>query len=201
MVPLVAACALFCGIWRLGRSGGSDWPVHADGPLGGRGLCSAALLVASSLIESPPWSTDAPLLVEAQLDAANSVGAATCHRLPRAGVSRREGPRQHGLARALHAGALPRRVSRSPTSSTKATARSGNWRSRPARLRMPAGCWSRRSRKAATSSLSDVRRDHDFTRGMTKVCEGGGVSVQTRSDAEGGPEGPPWNSIRTECLP
>ena len=34
----------------------------------------AAVLIASALLESPPWKPDAPLLIESQLDALNSAG-------------------------------------------------------------------------------------------------------------------------------
>ena len=46
------------------------------------------LLIASTLIESPPWSRSSPLLVEAQLDAANSAARQQVTDVPRARLSR-----------------------------------------------------------------------------------------------------------------
>ena len=73
MVPLVSACALFCGV-AVGSIGPPKGGPHEPkgGPYKSAAWLLAAVLVASTLIESPPWSMDRPLIVEAQLDAANS---------------------------------------------------------------------------------------------------------------------------------
>jgi hypothetical protein len=60
MIPLVAASASLGGI-GVGLA-------RRAGPL------VAAALVASAVVESPPWNTSAPMLLEAQLDRTNSVG-------------------------------------------------------------------------------------------------------------------------------
>src|SRR4051812_25105177 len=72
VVPLVAACAVFDGlaVGLLAR-----WADLKVGPYN-RSLSAAiaALIVASALIESPPWNMQAPMLVEAQWDRGASLG-------------------------------------------------------------------------------------------------------------------------------
>jgi hypothetical protein len=58
MVPLVAGCAALAGI--------------GVGMISRATLAAAAVLVAATLVESPPWSRDTPLLAEAQWDRPNS---------------------------------------------------------------------------------------------------------------------------------
>ena len=55
MVPMVAACALFCGL-AVGVL--RQYPA----------LVLAGVLVGITLIQSPPWRRDAPMLLEAQWD-------------------------------------------------------------------------------------------------------------------------------------
>jgi hypothetical protein len=55
MLPPVVACALLCGM-AVGMM-----PRHA-------GVVTAGFLVGITLVQSPPWRQDAPLIVEAQLD-------------------------------------------------------------------------------------------------------------------------------------
>ncbi|HKC57132.1 MAG TPA: hypothetical protein VKC35_13450, partial [Vicinamibacterales bacterium] len=62
MIPLVAACAVFAGL-ATGLS--RTWKVRA---------AVAGALVASLFVESPPWSLQAPMLVEAQWDRDASIG-------------------------------------------------------------------------------------------------------------------------------
>ena len=59
MVPLVAGCAALAGI--------------GVGMIRRGTLAVAAVLVAATLVESPPWSRDTPLLAEAQWDRPNSI--------------------------------------------------------------------------------------------------------------------------------
>ena len=65
MIPVVGACAALAGIG-----------VGLTGPRGRvvPGWVLAGVLVTSAIIESPPWTRDAPLLLEAQWDRPNSVG-------------------------------------------------------------------------------------------------------------------------------
>ena len=60
MIPLVAASATLGGI-GVGFA-------HRWGPI------VAAVLVASAVMESPPWDARAPMIVEAQMDRSNSAG-------------------------------------------------------------------------------------------------------------------------------
>jgi hypothetical protein len=61
MVPLVAACALFCGL-MVGVL--RQYPA----------IVLAGVLVGITLIQSPPWRRDAPMLIEAQWDRTASEG-------------------------------------------------------------------------------------------------------------------------------
>src|SRR6185503_18941904 len=79
MIPLVAACALFCG-FAVGMIGGvrrvrKDPPYDRSrpGPFG-PGAIVAVILLASLFVESPPWNLQAPMLVEAQWDRGASIG-------------------------------------------------------------------------------------------------------------------------------
>ena len=61
MVPMVAACALFCGlaVGVLRR-----YPA----------IVLAGVLIGTTLIQSPPWQRDAPMILEAQWDKTASEG-------------------------------------------------------------------------------------------------------------------------------
>jgi hypothetical protein len=61
MVPMVAACALFCG-YAVGVL--RSYPA----------LILSGVLVGITLIQSPPWRQDAPMLLEAQWDRPASLG-------------------------------------------------------------------------------------------------------------------------------
>ena len=63
MIPTTAACAMFCGL-AVGMTEGSSI----------RRILLSTILIGSLLVESPPWSQRAPMLVEAQWDRGNSVG-------------------------------------------------------------------------------------------------------------------------------
>ena len=69
--------------------------------------------------------SDAPMIVEAQLDRANAIGRRAVTDVPAALVRRHDDHGEHGIARALHAGAVAAPASISMISSTKAAARSG----------------------------------------------------------------------------
>ena len=56
MIPLASACALFCGV-------GVGWIRHHT-----LGVVAAVALVGASLIESPPWNAAAAMIQEAQWD-------------------------------------------------------------------------------------------------------------------------------------
>lgn len=73
MVPLVAAYALLCGIGvGLLAHRTAMRPAPGRRPVN-RAVASAAALVVLSLLESPPWSQQAPLIEEAKWDVPASV--------------------------------------------------------------------------------------------------------------------------------
>ena len=85
MIPTAAACALFggLGVGILQAHVGRTFKVRRTGVRGsaeessnrsGVALALSAILLASLLVESPPWNPQAPMLVEAQWDRGASVG-------------------------------------------------------------------------------------------------------------------------------
>jgi hypothetical protein len=78
MIPTAAACALFCGlaVGILQSPVARTFKVRATGDWGSSWTIwgAATILVGSLLLESPPWSLQVPMLVEAQWDRGNSVG-------------------------------------------------------------------------------------------------------------------------------
>lgn len=175
MVPLVAACSVFCGI-AVGRLGPPEGGPHESSKLA---WMLAALLIASTLIESPPWSLTRPLLVEAQLDAANS--------LERQRVTACLAPRYHGEKVLASMGSLAHYMQELSHEDFAVAdfIHEGNgaiWNQAletgPA---LHAGWMLVEEQSEGGDVLAQhVRRRHDFARGMTKVCEGGGVSLYKR---------------------
>jgi hypothetical protein len=71
MVPVVATCALFCGM----AIGMLQTPVTRTLKVRATGYWAlSAILLGSLLVESPPWDMQAPMLLEAQWDRGASVG-------------------------------------------------------------------------------------------------------------------------------
>ena len=141
----------------------------------GAGLL-AALLVASTLIESPPWSLDRPLLVEAQLDAANS--------RERQQVTACLAPAYHGEKVLASMGSLAHYMQELSHEGFAIAdfIHEGNgalWDLALETGPAPHAGWMLVEEESEGGDVlaQHVRRDHDFTRGMTKVCEGGGVSL------------------------
>ena len=173
MVPLVSACALFCGV-AVGTlvSGAQKWMRPA-------GWLLAATLLASTLIESPPWSRQSPLLVEAQLDAVNSIA--------RQRVTGCLAPRYHGEKVLASMGSLAhymQELSREGFAIADFI-HEGNGALWDLALETGAAShagWMLVEEESEGGDVlaQHVRRDHDFVRGMTKVCEGGGVSLYER---------------------
>src|SRR5688572_3343812 len=181
MVPMVTACALFCGVAVGAVSGRSE----RIGPAGSQRAGAAAwllamLLIASSLIESPPWSRDSPLLVEAQLDAANG--------LARQHVTECLAPAYHGEKVLASMGSLAHYMQELSLQGFAIAdfIHEGNgalWdlalETGPA---SHAGWMLAEEQSEGGDVLAQhVRRDQDFVRGMTKVCEGGGVALYKRN--------------------
>jgi hypothetical protein len=193
MVPVVTACALFCGVAvglmdgrTKGNGGPSDQPplfeprrkAERTGPTA-TAWPLAGLLIASLLIESPLWSQRAPLIVEAQLDAANSVArqrVTSCLAPAYRGekVLASMGSLAHYMQELSHAGfAIADFVHEGNGAlwdlalDTGAAAHAG---------------WMLVEEQSEGGDVlaQRIRRRDGFTRGMTKVCEGGGVSLYKR---------------------
>ena len=169
MVPLVTACALFCGV-AVGalsdparRTGAAAWLL-------------ASLLLASTLIESPPWSSQSPLLVEAQLDAINSVA--------RQRVTACLAPAYHGEKVLASMGSLAHYMQELSHQGFAIAdfIHEGNgalWDLALETGPAPHAGWMLVEEQSEGGDVlaQRIRRNHEFTRGMTKVCEGGGVSL------------------------
>jgi hypothetical protein len=69
MIPMVGACAALAGI-GVGMAASA---ARSRG-FARQSWIPAVILILSSVIESPPWARDAPLLLEAQWDRPNSAG-------------------------------------------------------------------------------------------------------------------------------
>jgi hypothetical protein len=173
MVPLVAASVVFCGIAvgrlvsaRSTRSGPTAWVL-------------AALLVVSTLVESPTWSMNRPLIVEAQLDAANSVD--------RRRVTACLTPQYHGEKVLASMGSLAHYMQELSYAGFAIAdfIHEGNgaiWDLALETGPAPHAGWMVVEEQSEGGDVlaQHVRRRQDFVRGMTKVCEGGGVSLYKR---------------------
>jgi hypothetical protein len=172
MVPVVAACALFCGI-AVGklrpRRGGRPWI----------GTVLALVLVMSSLIESPPFGAAAPLIEEAQWDVPHSIGRQTvtdCLAPQYAGekIMASMGSLAHYMQELSHEGLA-----------IADFLHEGNgtlWE-----LAMETGPaahvgWMLVEEQSEGGDVLTrrARDDAAFTRGMVRVCEGGGVALYRR---------------------
>jgi hypothetical protein len=173
MIPVVTACALFAGV-----------AVGALGPPHGRPYLPLArllamLLLASTLIESPPWSRQSPLLVEAQLDATNSVARqqvtaclAPAYRGEKVLASM--GSLAHYMQELSHQGlAIADFIHEGNGALWDLALETG-----PA----PHAGWMLVEEQSEGGDVlaQRIRRHDAFTHGMTKVCEGGGVSLYRR---------------------
>jgi hypothetical protein len=167
MVPVVAACALLCGL--------------AAGRMRGRGrMALAAALVVSALIESPPWNQRAPLLEEAQWDVPVSLERravraclATDYRGERVLASM--GSLAHVMQELSHEGlAIADFVHEGNGDLWAAALEQG-----PARY---AGWMLVEEESEGGDALAArIRRDASFTRDMRRVCDGGGVALYRRT--------------------
>jgi hypothetical protein len=181
MVPVVTACTLFCGVavgalvrGRSDKAGPAEYT--GTGPLA---WALAAMLIASTVIESPPWDRQRPLLVEAQLDTVNS--AARQH------VTACLAPEYHGEKVLASMGSLAHYMQELSHHGFAIAdfIHEGNgaiWElaldTGPA---LHAGWMLVEEQSEGGDVLAQRIRRHDaFTRGMTRVCEGGGVSLYRR---------------------
>jgi hypothetical protein len=172
MVPVMAACALFCGIavGTLRRS-------PAGRPVIGTAL--AVLLVVSSLIESTPFSARAPLIEEAQWDVPRSIGRRT--------VTACLAPQYRGEKVMASMGSLAHYMQELSHEGFAIAdfLHEGNgtlWElameTEPA---LHVGWMLLEEQSEGGDVLARrVRADPAFARGMVRVCEGGGVALYRR---------------------
>jgi hypothetical protein len=173
MVPVVTACALFCGI-AVGVLGPRE-----GGPYGRMARLLAVLLIASAVIESPLWSRQSPLVIEAQLDVVNSVA--------RQRVTACLAPAYHGEKVLASMGSLAhymQELSRQGFAIADFI-HEGNgalWELAMETGPAPHAGWMLVEEQSEGGDVlaQRIRRHDTFTRGMTKVCEGGGVSLYKR---------------------
>jgi hypothetical protein len=210
MIPVVAACAVFCGLavgsipgsrtlsrtlpafaasrLRRGekvRAAASEGKVRAA-PGGAAKLARAGLaaaLLVSLVIESPVWNRQAPMLVEAQWDRGGSLGrrdVTTCL------------TREYGGEKILASMGSLAHYMQELSGSGFAIAdfvNEGNgviWNMALQTGPAPHTGWMLVEEVAEGGDMlaERVRRDPAFTRGMTRVCEGGGVALYRRDEMQ-----------------
>ena len=191
MVSMVAACALFCGL-AVGmvrrprhepqRRRDTEFEKISSVPLRLCGLWSpalAALLIGSSLVESPVWSRDAPMIAEARWDAPRS--------LERRAVTACLGPRYRGERVMASMGSLAHYMQELSHEGLAIAdfLHEGNgaiWQLAMETGPAPHAGWMLVEEQSEGGDVlaQRVREDPAFTRGMVRVCEGGGVALYRR---------------------
>jgi hypothetical protein len=167
MVPMVSACALFGGM-----------AIGMIGPKGGPYVLSL-ILIASSLIESPPWRTNAPLILEAQLDASNAIA--------RRAVTSCLAPGYRGEKVLASMGSLAhymQELSREGFALSEFV-HEGNGVLWGFALETGAAAhvgWMLVEEESEGGDVlaRQIREHPSFTTGMARVCEGGGVALYRR---------------------
>jgi hypothetical protein len=172
MVPLVGACALLCGI-AVGTISSASRRASPAAWL------MAALLMGSTAIESPLWNRQSPLIVEAQLDAANGLG--------REQVTACLAPAYRGEKVLVSMGSLAHYMQELSRDGLFIAdfLHEGNgalWDFALETGPAPHAGWMLVEEQSEGGDVlaRRVRRHDGFTRGMIKVCEGGGVSLYRR---------------------
>jgi hypothetical protein len=165
MIPLVAACAALGGI--------------GVGLARGAGGVLALVLIASTLVESPPRGGRAPMIEEAQWDRPNSAG----RRAVTVCLTKQYGGEKivasmGSLAHYMH------ELSREGFDIADFV-HEGNgviWEMALETGPAPHAGWMLIEEQAEGGDIlaQRVRQDDDFARGMIRVCEGGGVALYRR---------------------
>ena len=172
MVPVMAACALFCGmgVGTLRRSVGTR-PVTAT--------VMAVLLVISSLLESPPFSARVPLIEEAQWDVPRSIA--------RQAVTDCLAPQYRGDKVMASMGSLAHYMHELSQEGFAIAdfLHEGNgtlWELALETGPAPHVGWMLLEEQSEGGDVLTRRvREHpEFARGMRRVCEGGGVALYRR---------------------
>jgi len=168
MVPLVGACALFGGL-AVGH-------LARRGP---RRLAVAVALLGSVLLEAPPWDTQAPMLLEAQWDHEASVG--------RRRVTSCLAAQYHQEKILASMGSLAHYMQElsSIGLDLQDFVHEGNgviWNLALETGPAPHVGWMLVEEVAEGGDVlaERLRRDPAFGRGMTRVCDGGGVALYKR---------------------
>jgi hypothetical protein len=166
MIPLVAACALFggLGVGVLRRS--AAW-------------VTAGLLIGITLVQSPPWWSEAPMLVEAQWDRPASDG--------RRAVTACLAPNYGGEKILASMGSLAHYMQELSADgfSIADFVHEGNgviWELALETGPAPHAGWMLVEEQAEGGDVlaGRIRHDPAFTRRMTRTCEGGGVALYRR---------------------
>jgi hypothetical protein len=177
MIPAVAACALFCGL-AVGLLARRRAGVASRGRGARLEVLLMTVLVASTLVESPPWRGDAPMLEEAQWDVPFSAG----RRAVTACLADYHGEKilasmaslAHYMQELSHQGlALDDFLNEGNGVLWNLAMQTG-----PA----PHAGWMLVEERAEGGDVlaQRIRLDSSFTRGMIRVCEGGGVALYRR---------------------
>jgi hypothetical protein len=188
MIPTTAACALFCGLGvGLLESFVASTPVErtfkvrATGDWGApRAWGLAIILIGSLFIESPPWNLQAPMLVEAQWDRGPSVG--------RREVTACLAREYRGEKVLASMGSLAHYMQELSASGFHVAdfINEGNgeiWNLALATGPAPHAGWMLVEEVAEGGDIlaAHVRSDPQFTTGMSRICEGGGVALYKRN--------------------
>lgn len=166
MAALVAACALFCGL-AVGML--RQYPA----------IILAGVLVGITLIQSPPWRRDAPMLLEAQWDRESAAGRRAVTACLRARYSGEKilasmGSLAHYMQDLSREGFV-----------IADFIHEGNgvlWEQAMETGPAPQAGWMLVEEQSEGGDVLEqrIRRDPSFARGMQRVCEGGGVALYER---------------------
>jgi hypothetical protein len=175
MIPTVAVCALFAGL----AVGKIEQLTRGAPRLGLLPTAVAAFLIVAGIVKSSPLSQRTPILEEATADAPASLGrqvVTTCLRQQYHGekVLVSMGALAHYMQELSLAGFDLSEFVHEGNGSTWLTALDAG----PA----PRIGWMLTEEQSRGGDLlaQRVRADPTFTRGMTRICEGGGVALYRR---------------------
>jgi hypothetical protein len=180
MIPTVAACALFCGlaVGMLRTSVARPLKVRASGDW--PSWIVSLVLLGSLAIESPLWSLQAPMLVEAQWDRGASVG--------RREVTACLAGDYHGEKVLASMGSLAHYMQELSANGFRIAdfINEGNgeiWNLALQTGPAPHAGWMLVEEVAEGGDVlaTLIRSDPGFTAGMRRVCEGGGVALYKRN--------------------